>query len=83
MLKHRERPVQFGQPAPDKETMSLPAERLGWALIHEDAPSLCKHFMPVSRWAAIGRAHETSNTCWCKPVIQTELAYTVVHHNAS
>ena len=76
------RPFNSGNPHPTRiKPMSLPAERVGWALIHEDAPSLCKHFMPISRWAAIGRAHETSNTCWCKPIIQTELAYTVVHHN--
>ena len=54
--------------------MSQIAPRLGWMFYHEQAPSLCQHFVPLS-------GHEMTNVCWCKPRIETEPRHTLVIHN--
>lgn len=54
---------------------ALPSPRIGWVLCRENA--LINHWVPTDR------GHALSNTCWCKPFLQTEQNRTVVMHNES
>lgn len=47
----------------------------GWELRQEDAPSICRHYIPL-----VGE-HQMAATCWCHPYLQSEYGLTVVMHN--
>lgn len=40
--------------------------KIGWTLIPEFPPSLCKHHVP--RHSV--RIHQLTNVCWCNPSLQ-------------
>jgi hypothetical protein len=48
----------------------------GWEVRAEPSPSLNRHFWPIVQ----EKAHVMSWSCWCRPVLQEEAAYTLVVH---